>query len=202
MQDVEFYYDLRSPYAYFAWNRRHMLESVGARLTYIPVSIDVLLNFQSGRDAWAEYADPLAPPKRQYLMTDIPRMARYWGIPLGGPFTFKPQAKRAMCLATALHSSGFDQEEFISFALRTLWQDARNLADDSVFDELVSVANLNSFSEVTALADLTTNTATAYQAGVFGVPSFRHGDQVYFGADRMDVLASELQLSEQPLVSH
>ncbi len=199
MQDVEFYYDLRSPYTYFAWNRRNVLEGVGARLTFVPVSIDVLLNFQGGRDAWAEYSDPLAPPKRQHLMSDIPRMARYWGISLGGPFTFKPQSKRAMCLATALQTSGADQVEFIDFALRTLWQDARNLADDSVFDELASVANLRNFSEAAALADLTSNTATAYQAGVFGVPSFRFGGQVFFGADRVDALASEIQRCEQSI---
>jgi 2-hydroxychromene-2-carboxylate isomerase len=199
LQDVEFYYDLRSPYTYFAWNRRSVLEKVGARLTYVPVSIDALLNLQGGRDAWADYADPLAPPKRQHLMSDIPRMARFWRIPLGGPFRFKPQSKRAMCLATALQSSGQDQEMFIDFALRTLWQEAKNLADDAVFNELVAVANLPNFSETTALVDLTSNTERAYQAGIFGVPSFRFNGQVYFGADRMEVLASELQRSEESI---
>lgn len=197
MQDVEFFYDLRSPYTYFAWKRRDVLEAAGARLIYAPVAIDALLNFQCGREAWAEYADPLAPPKRRHLMSDIPRMARYWGIPLGGPFTFKPHAKRAMCLVTALKSLGLDQTRFVDFALRTLWQETRDLADEAVFAELVTVANLADFSETTALAELTSNTQQAYQAGIFGVPSFRHKGQVYFGADRMDVLASELQQIEE-----
>ncbi|NCF32482.1 MAG: hypothetical protein GWP50_02800 [Proteobacteria bacterium] len=193
MQGIDFFYDLRSPYAYLAWNRRSVLQQTGAQLTYVPVSIDVLLNCQAGKDAWAEYSDPLAPPKRRHLMSDIPRMARFWGIPLGGPFTFKPESKRAMCLATALQSSGLEQEEFITFALNTLWRDARNLADAAVFEELVSVSNLSSFCEQSALDELKANTELAYQSGIFGVPSFRYNDEVFFGADRMDVLAFALQ---------
>lgn len=193
MQEVQFFYDLRSPYTYFAWKRRHVLEAAGARLTFVPVSIDVLLNLQCGREPWAEYTDPLVPPKRQHLMADIPRMAQYWGIPLGGPYTFKPHSKRAMCLATALQSLGFDQEKFIDFALQTLWRETKNLADETVFGDLISVANLPDFPEATALAELNANTKMAYLSGIFGVPSFRLNDQVYFGSDRIDVLASELR---------
>ena len=192
IMNVDFYYDIRSPYTYLAWERRNVLMAAGAQLTYVPVSVDVLLNLQAGKKAGAEYADPLAPPKRQHMMSDIPRLARYWGIPFGGPFTFKPQATKAMCLATALQSSGLDQEEFVNLALKTLWLETRDLSDNKVLKELASVANLDSFEHDATLRDLTKNTELAYQAGIFGVPSFRHENQIYFGADRVDVLASEL----------
>ena len=39
---------------------------------------------------------------------------------------------------------------------------------------------------------LTRNTLTAYESGVFGTPTFVIGDDLYFGADRMELIASKL----------
>lgn len=86
-----------------------------------------------------------------------------------------------MCLATALQSSDMDQEKFIDYALHALWHNARDLTQEAAFAELIAVANLSSFSENAALDDLTSNTSQAFQIGIFGVPSFRHDGQVYFG---------------------
>jgi hypothetical protein len=37
--------------------------------------MDVILNLQAGREAWASYVDTHISPKRAYLMADIRRMA-------------------------------------------------------------------------------------------------------------------------------
>lgn len=111
MTNVEFFYDIRSPYAYFAWMRRLSLKPSGISFSLKPVSIDVLLNLQAQREPWGEYVDPLAPPKRAHMMSDIPRMARYWGIPIGGPFTFKPSSKLAMNTLTHLSALGINLDE-------------------------------------------------------------------------------------------
>lgn len=39
---------------------------------------------------------------------------------------------------------------------------------------------------------LTQNTLAAYERGDFGVPTFVVGEELYFGADRMELLASRL----------
>lgn len=194
MEHIEFVYDLRSPYVYMAWHRLNLIESAGVKISWRPVSIDVLLNLQAGREPWADYSDPLAPPKRQYLLADISRMARYWQVPFG-PVSFKPRSKRAMCLVTAIDMADHDQSEFIELALKQLWLNARDIEEDEVFSELVSASPVFDFSDAEerlALDKLTTNTISAYESGIFGVPSFRHNDDVYFGADRMDVLAANL----------
>ena len=192
MTEIEFYFDLRSPYTYFAWHRRKVLEDAGAKLSLVPVSIDVLLNLQAGAAPWAAYVDPLSAQKRRHLMADIPRMAHFWGIPLGGPFTFKPQAKRAMCLSMALLASGADQSDFVDVALSTLWLSAKDISDDAIFDELKARFAPKDFNEAAALTQLTEHSAQSFQQGVFGVPTFRIADKIYFGADRMDVLAAYL----------
>jgi 2-hydroxychromene-2-carboxylate isomerase len=193
---VDFFYDLRSPYAYFAWSRRHILEDAGAALNFVPVSIDVLLNLQAGRDPWAAYIDPLSPPKRRHLMADIPRMARHWSIPLGGPFTFRPRSKRTMCLAAELSARGLPQEEFLDSCFRMLWVEASDIDEDLAHYQLRVLSGLAEFSdadEAATLDKLTVETRAAYDAGVFGVPTFRHAGEYYFGSDRLDVLAKRLK---------
>jgi 2-hydroxychromene-2-carboxylate isomerase len=66
---IEVCYDFRSPYAYFAAHRiRSRLFELPTPVDCVwrPASIDVLLNLQAGRDAWATYVDPLAAPKRAH----------------------------------------------------------------------------------------------------------------------------------------
>ena len=85
---IEAYYDFRSPYAYFANHRiRHGLfvPPVPVKWLWRPVSIDVLLNLQAGRDAWAAYSDPLSGPKRAHLLADVRRNAAFYNIPLRAP---------------------------------------------------------------------------------------------------------------------
>ena len=198
MPTIDFYYDLRSPYAYFAWKRRSILEKVGASIRPLPVSIDVLLNLQANRKPWAEYVDPLAPPKRAHLMADIPRMAQYWGIPIGGPFTFKPTSKLAMCALTMMLSSQRAPVPIIDSFFEMLWAKARNIDEPEVFRDLIGMMKIPMMTEAdynTALDTLTQNTIDAFASGIFGVPSFRYSGQVYFGADRMDVLAAALSES-------
>ncbi|MEL6322358.1 MAG: DsbA family protein, partial [Cyanobacteria bacterium J06626_14] len=140
MQSIEFFYDLRSPYTYFAWCRKSLVSSSKFELRPRPVSISILLNLQAGREPWAAYQDPLCSAKRDHLMNDIPRMASYWNIPLSWPPDFKPQSTRAMCLATALHSSGANHEEFIDTALKLLWVENCDLETPVTYGKLLKLA--------------------------------------------------------------
>jgi 2-hydroxychromene-2-carboxylate isomerase len=44
-----------------------------------------------------------------------------------------------------------------------------------------------------AMRQLISETQRAYEAGVFGVPSFVLGDEVFFGNDRLDMVGWRLQ---------
>ena len=189
---IDFYYDLRSPYAYFAWSRRNILSNAGFIMCMRPVSISILLNLQAGREPWADYVDPLCAAKRAHLMADIPRMASYWNIPLNWPPSFKPQSTRAMSLAIALYSAGKDQEKLVDAAFKLLWVEQRDLEASDTFSKLLEIADMQAFDEERVRNDLTENSVQAFDAGVFGVPTFKLNGQAYFGADRMEVIAKEI----------
>ncbi|WP_237072504.1 DsbA family protein [Pseudaestuariivita rosea] len=185
-------FDLRSPFTYFATQRLTILHDAGAKVRLRPVSIDGLLNLQAGREVWANYVDPLPPPKRAHLMQDIPRMADFWNIPLSWPPSFRPDSRRAMCLASLEDVGAKELHQLLEFGSSALWRDGHDLTEPNIFDRMLTITNISHFDhnlESEGLKILERNTKDAYENGVFGVPSFIVGDRVYFGADRMEMLA-------------
>ncbi len=194
---IETYYDFRSPYAYFADYRLrkgnlgfpNSVEWVGR-----PIFIDVILNLQAGREAWAPYVDTLIPPKRAYLMADIRRMAEFYGAPYRPSWKWpaRPNQIPALCVASLL--SGATEEVFRSAIFDGLWHDQKDIADPAVLREALSRAGgdltlLDQAGDPGVREALTRRTAEAYANGVFGTPTFVWNGEIFFGADRLDVLA-------------
>src|ERR1700759_1383134 len=103
MTTIEIYFDFRSPYACFASHRiRHGLLHAGIKCVWCPVSIDVLLNLQAGREAFAPYVDPLSEAKRAHLIADVRRLPACYDVPLRQPRPQRPDAFPALCLALQL----------------------------------------------------------------------------------------------------
>lgn len=193
MKTIDFYYDFRSPYAYLASQRLTVISSKNVNIVWKPVSIDVLLNLQAGREPWAEYVDPLVPAKRAQLIADVSRMAAYWKIPLRRPDPSRPRSKDTMSIATLLSKAGMEHDAFRRKAFMALWQNQQDLGDPNVYRASAADVDWQAVGSLSdGLAMLTNNTVSAYESGVYGVPTFVNCDQLYFGADRMDVLASQL----------
>jgi len=188
---IDVYYDFRSPYAYFAAHRLPDRAIDGHAWRWCPVSIDVLLNLQAGREPWAAYSDPLSAPKRAHLIADVRRLAAYYDLPLRAPRPSRPNSVPALCLAALV--DGPARAAFSIAVFNALWRDQQDIADPAVLTaclahsraraDLVSVA----FTDE-ARARLAEQTQEAYARGIFGVPSFAVGTDIFFGNDRLDLL--------------
>ena len=195
---IEVYYDFRSPYAYFANHRIRtgsFVLPVPAKWLWRPVSIDVLLNLQAGRDAWAAYSDPLSAPKRAHLLADVRRNAAYYDAPLRAPKPARPNSIPALCAAALLGPQGHD--EFRNAVFEALWQQQRDIADPNVLAECLARAGQDPGLVERALAArareaIADETSRAYGNGVFGVPTFVCNNEVFFGNDRLDMLGWRL----------
>ena len=196
MKEVELFYDFRSPYAYFASQRLALLTDVGAAIIWKPVSASILINLQAGRDPKDEVIDPLCPPKRAHFMADIFRLIEYWRIPFAVPQPTPPVCDLAMIIATQLDAEGVDHDRFRMCIFEAVWQQQKDANDPDVVRECLETSGLAAELVDAAKTDSgelwTENTVTAFNAGVFGVPTFRFGDDIYFGADRMELLATRL----------
>jgi 2-hydroxychromene-2-carboxylate isomerase len=197
---IDIYYDFRSPYAYFAWWRiRHgFLKDAAWR--WRPVSIDALLNLQSGRDPLAPYVDPLAPPKRTHFLADVRRSAEFYGAPLAPPHQPRPDPRPALCAALLLGRGTVPHDAFIDAVFRAMWQQGRDIGSTAILRECLAQVTpdatlLDQALTQAARDDLIAETARAYRDGIFGVPSFVANGEIFFGADRMDMLAWRLSRS-------
>jgi 2-hydroxychromene-2-carboxylate isomerase len=195
---IEAYYDFRSPYAYFANHRIRegsFVAPVAVKWLWRPVSIDVLLNLQAGRDAWAAYADPLSGAKRAHLLADVRRNAGFYKTPLRAPKPPRPNSIPALCMAALLGPEG--QDEFRNAVFDALWQQQRDIADPNVLEECLARAGSDPELVKQALTSeardaLAKETQRAYANGIFGVPTFVCNSEVFFGNDRLDMLAWRL----------
>jgi 2-hydroxychromene-2-carboxylate isomerase len=194
---IDTYYDFRSPYAYFADHRVRKADlDLATEVEWIgrPIFIDVILNLQSGKEPWATYVDALIPPKRAYLMADIRRMAAFYGAPYKPSWKWpnRPNQIPALCIASLL--SGRTEAAFRSAIFDGLWHEQRDISDPAVLRDAVARAGgdpaIVEQAEDPSVRDaLTSRTVEAYGNGVFGTPTFVWNGEIFFGADRLDVLA-------------
>ena len=195
MTNIDFYYDFRSPFAYFATCRMDILESKGAKSNWRPVFVDVLLNTQAGKSPWDERADPFCPPKRAHFMADIFRLIEYWQIPFKMPSPPIPGGNTAMAMAALLGQDGTSHSAFHDAMFKAIWQEQKDGADLEVVKGALLAGNHDAAlidREKEGVELLTKNTLEAYDNGVFGTPTFVVAGDLYFGADRMELIASKL----------
>jgi 2-hydroxychromene-2-carboxylate isomerase len=194
---IDVYYDFRSPYAYFAWWRvRHGFLSA-ATFRWRPVSIDVLLDLQAGRAPRAAYVDPLAAPKRRHFLRDVRRSADFYGAPLVAPHSPRPDPTPALCVALLLEQRAVPPEAFINAIFEAMWQRGRDIGAREALRDCLEQASLDPAAAEQAFAPepreaLDARTAAAYREGIFGVPTFVDSGEIFFGADRMEMLAWRL----------
>ena len=194
---IETYYDFRSPYAYFADYRARKGDlGLSTKVEWVgrPIFIDVTLNLQAGKEPWAPHVDTLVPPKRAYLMADIRRMAEFYGAPFKPSWKWpnRPNQIPALCVASLL--SGHVEQAFRSAIFDGVWHEQLDIADPSVLKDVLvraggDPAMVDRAGDQGVRDALTRRTVEAYASGVFGTPTFVWNGEIFFGADRLDVLA-------------
>jgi 2-hydroxychromene-2-carboxylate isomerase len=190
---IDVYFDFRSPYAYFL-SQRLRSETVvrrGHSWRWRPVSIDVLLNLQAGREPWAPYVDPLSGPKRTHLIADVRRLATFYDVKLRAPKPARPNSIPALYLASRLDEQ--ERAAFIPAVFNALWQEQQDISTPELLAACLGRAGarsdgLRAAFEEGARAGLAQETSAAYARGVFGVPTFIFDNEVVFGNDRLDLL--------------
>jgi 2-hydroxychromene-2-carboxylate isomerase len=194
--NVEFIYDYRSPYAYLA-NTQH--RTLDARVTYEVVDILAVMKTVSNQPT------PMCPPKYRYAGTDAARWAARYGVP------FAPN----MPLLQAMRVREFDGTSFARFALAAQLLGVFEIAHPALFAsvwasnvDLLSEAAWRSFwtskgipaDDILSLAAsvlvserLVANNQAAIEKGVFGVPTYFVGAEMFFGNDRLDFVRERLR---------
>jgi 2-hydroxychromene-2-carboxylate isomerase len=200
MRQLQFFFDVVSPYAWLGW---HELNACRSRLDLevepLPVLFGVLLDARGG------VGPAEIPEKRAYTFRDVQRCAQLAGLRLSGPprHPFNPLKALRLCAAVSDAEARF---RWAGKLLDAAWSEGRDLESEDTLRELLEAAQLS-----TDLLDAITTPALkerlrahvdhALELGVFGVPSFVIGRELFWGHDRMPhieaLLRGELVLDDE-----
>lgn len=194
-KEVIHYYSLLSPWSYLGWppvarvaERRG--GSVRNRLVRLPKVFQANGGVPGGKKS---------PAQQRYRLMELERWGAFRGVPLNPRPSHHPfDDDLASRLVVAAEIAGHDADALAYRFMQGLWRDDLDLADPEVLDRLVAEMGL----DPAALAQtakspeveqqLASNTDEAIEAGVFGVPTYRIDDQLYWGQDRVEFVERHL----------
>ena len=179
-EPLDWYFDFISPFAYLQW-RRLRRDHASVALNPKPLLFAAILN-HVGQLGPAEI-----PQKRRHTYRIVLWQAREAGIPLHFPpaHPFNPLPALRLCLAAP------DRTQAIDAIFAHLWE--RGMPGDSI-ETLAGVAkSLGIEDPAAAIArdevkrELLANGEEALALGVFGVPTLRVRDELFWGNDATDL---------------
>jgi len=190
---IRFYFDFLSPYTYLALTQ---LGDLAARhratVEFTPISVLAVMKLTDNTPTTI-----ISKAKGAYAMADVGRWARRYGVPVGRDRAQR-QIDDARLLAGAAIAGELGQiEPYARAVFGAVWGDGPAIADDDV---LAGVLRAGGVSDIEAIlsdrdrgaAIVEANVAAAAEAGIFGVPSFTLGGELFFGNDRLTFLEEAL----------
>ena len=192
---VDFYYAIDSRYSYLAATQIPALETeFGVTIGWKPLQFDALMTARGdhpydGRVRNGQY-------DAAYRNTDVHRWANYYKVPLVEPDWDGIWDRIGLAAVAALR---FDAGQAMSFALfAAVMQDQATPKSDADIARIARQVGLDGDKLVAAIDDPDTlrlhqqHLDTAVALGIFGVPSFVIGNDVFWGNDRLVLLRHRL----------
>ena len=187
---IEFLYDFGSPNAYFVHRALPAIEAQGkVAFRYCPVLLGGIFKATGNQSPMQAYGHITA--KRTYDMLEMRRFMDRHGI---SAFTMNPHfpvntllAMRGAVAAEALGCA----PAYVEAMFAGMWERGVKMDVPEVWQAALDEAGLPAVELTAAAADpeikarLVANTEAAVARGVFGIPSFLLGDELWFGKDRL-----------------
>ncbi|HVN42733.1 MAG TPA: 2-hydroxychromene-2-carboxylate isomerase [Steroidobacteraceae bacterium] len=191
---VEFFFDFGSPASYLAWTQLPgICATAGATLLYRPMLLGGV--FQ----ATGNTSPVTVPAKGRYLLTDLARFARRYGVPMRFNPNFPINTLTLMRGAAGLQLREPTRfEDYVASMFRAMWVDGRNLGDPVIVAETLEQAGFDAAAVLALASDpvvkdaLKAATEEAVRRGAFGAPTMFVGEQLFFGQDRLDFVREAL----------
>jgi 2-hydroxychromene-2-carboxylate isomerase len=188
---VEFLFDFGSPYSYLAWHELPKIaQREGASMVWTPVLLGGIFQ-ATGNKSPAEL-----PAKVAYLNVDLQRWAKAYGVTFRMNPNFPINTLVLMRGAVAMQLRSDEEfQRYASAVFSAMFERPRNLNVPSEIAAVLTQAGFDPVEFMALIAEpavketLKDNTARAVARGVFGVPTFFVGEDMFFGQDRLDFVA-------------
>jgi 2-hydroxychromene-2-carboxylate isomerase len=185
---VEFWFEFASTYSYPAAMRIETLtRNAGVQVTWRPFLLGPVFAAQGWRDSpFNIYAT-----KGRYMWRDLARTCMRLGLPFRRPTDFPRSGLLAARVATAAAHAAW-LPAFVRGIYHANFVDDRDIAQPAVVESVLAALGIDAAPWLREAASeavkqrLRTATDQAMELGIFGAPTLRVGDELFWGNDRLE----------------
>ncbi|WP_370401957.1 2-hydroxychromene-2-carboxylate isomerase [Sulfitobacter sp. JB4-11] len=192
---IEYFYSAHSAYAYLgAWELARIAQAADAAVVHRPFDFRPVIEAAGGQ--------PIAERTQAYMDyffgRELIRWAEVRGLPI---LDFRPtHHDNPLHLANgAIIAAGDAADRFSRAVLQAHWRDDADIADPEVLAGLAVAEGLEAEALLAAAASdamqaqHAANTTEAIARGVFGSPTYFVGGDMFYGQDRLMMVARALE---------
>ena len=194
---VDFIFDFASPNAYLAHKVvPGIAERTGAEFRYLPCLLGGIFKATGNQPPMLAFANI-----RNKLAYDALEMQRFIARHGLSDFRMNPHfpviTLQVMRACIAAEREGL-LDKYIDVVLKAMWEDGLKMDDPQVIHRVFAEAGLpadhlmEQMQQPDIKAALIENTEKAVERGVFGIPTFFVGEEMFFGKERLDQLEQML----------
>lgn len=184
---LDFYFSFRSPYSYLAADRVFKLADL-YKIPVIPKPIMPMVN----------RGIALPKLKRSYILSDAKRESQHYNMPFGKVCDpLGDGINNAMALFLFAQQAGKDKE-FVVSIMSGIWSEGLDVTRNAHLKKMLERSGLEWEKAQQALGSedwrkmADRNREELANLGLWGVPSFKYGDLVLWGQDRLWALEKEV----------
>ena len=203
-QPIDYYFSLPSPWAYIGHSLfQNLVKTHDLKVTYKPVFLGELFAETGGLPLGKRH-----PVRQRYRMLELQRWRDKRGLdfhPQPKHWPFDGRLPDGMVIAAV--EAGLDPDALLRRAFAAIWEEQLDLADPEVLIRLADESGLpgRQLVERAASAEIgaayAKNQQEAQAADVFGSPAYVLRGEVFWGQDRIELLADALQSKRAPYTS-
>jgi 2-hydroxychromene-2-carboxylate isomerase len=200
-RQIDYYFSLSSPWAYIGHKLfREVVATYGLKVNHKPVVLVDLFSETGGLPLVKRH-----PVRQRYRMLELQR----WRDKRGLNFHFQPKhvplnARLADGLVIAAIEAGHDPDPFLRRAFAGVWEEQLDLADAATLVRLADASGLpgRALVERSGTDEIgqkyEQNRQDALSVDVFGSPAYVLDGEVFWGQDRIELLADALKSGRAP----
>jgi len=183
---ISWIFDVISPFTYLSLKQLPQLPK-DVEVEFVPVLFAGLLNH------FGHVGNAEIPTKRRFTYRYVLWRARKMGVPMKMPpaHPFNPLLALRLIVAAGSHASA------VEAVFDAIWRDGKDIESDAVIADLAKRLDLSNASDALQSPEikqkLRANTDRAIALGVFGVPTFVVGEELFWGHDAFEMLLQYLR---------
>ena len=191
MLTIEYYLSVVSPWSYLGHRRFcDIARENSAEILYLPIDSSILFAKTGGLAL-----KDRSPQRKRYRMQELRRWRSRLELELNlEPQYFPTDSYLASSVIIGAIGVGHDVAELVYELMRAVWVREENVSEVSAVkgaiersggsvDDLLAAANHSNVQDI-----IIENSEQAVSKGVFGVPSYVVGEEVFWGQDRLEFL--------------